>query len=75
MAEVVVPSCAVGFIDIMKMMGFVSFISVQDGVPIKSSTSWLDGRIRVSAHQTTLSHCHFQSAGRVILSRVCVSTI
>ena len=53
MAEVVAPSCAVGFIYITKK-GFVSFISVQDDVRIKSSTSWPDGRIRVCAHQTTL---------------------
>ena len=52
--EVVVPSCAVGFIYITKKMGSVSFISVQDDVRIKSSTSWPDGRIRVCAHQTTL---------------------
>ena len=64
------PSCAIGFIYITKKVGFVSFISVQDDVRIKSSTSWSDGRIRVCAHQTTL--LSLLKCFSVILSRVCV---
>ena len=57
--EVVVTSCAVGFLYIPKKLGFVYFIAVQPkDVHIYSSTLWPDGRICVFAHQTTsLSLC------------------
>ena len=74
--EVVVPSCAVGFLHITKNLGFKYSITVQAyDVRIYSSTLWPDGGIRVFAHQITLLSSLCRPIWRYWTCQVTVSSV
>ena len=74
--EVVVPSCAVGFLHIPKNLGFEYSIAVQAyDVCIYSSTLWPDGGIRVFAHQITLLSSLCRPIWRYWTCQVTVSSV